>query len=155
MRGLRPKAARRFSTGNRSPDAGLRRLRQCRFVERGSGGLAFARAVEFICVREAQRLERALDGSPHRLDRDHRRAKRSGIEVFRDWGAALRHEALYQARERPHQRQEHGDADDVIGGMIGGEQAVESSVCAALTISGVTNGKSAIAISAATSLKAI
>ena len=101
----------------------VRGLRQCRFVKRGANGSACARAFESGCGRDAQRFERALDRPSHGLDRDHRRAKRSGIEVFRERRAALRHEALDQPRERAHQRQEDRDADHVIGGVIGGEQA--------------------------------
>ena len=70
----------------------------------------------------AQRFERALHRPAHRLDRDRGRAKRGGIEVFRERRASLWHKPLDQAGERAHQRQQHGDADHIVGGVIGGEQ---------------------------------
>ena len=112
---LRQKIARLPQRVRRLPKRGL--------VDRRADSPAFDGAVERFRRREAQRFERALNRPAHRLDRNRGRAKRRRIEVFRERRASLRHQAFDQARERAHQRQQNGDADHVVGGMIGGEQS--------------------------------
>ncbi len=101
----------------------LRRLPERSIVDRRPDRPAFGGALERFRRRKAQRFERALNRPAHRLDRDRGRAKRRWIEVFRERRATLRHQPLDQPGERAHQRQEDGDADHVVGGMIGGEQS--------------------------------
>ena len=88
-----------------------------------------------------------------RLPRRNRGGKRRGVKTPREQRPSLGQDPFDKSRELVDQRQQHGDADDVVGGMIRSEQRHPSIVFDARTRRGVTMEKATNAITAAINLK--
>jgi hypothetical protein len=72
--------------------------------------------------RTAYGRERPRYRSPYRFHGHDRRLKRRGIQAARERRAAFGQNALHQSSEAVDERHQDHDADDIVCGVIGGQQ---------------------------------